>query len=62
MNRRLTEGSNIEYNGNIRNNSNLGEPVRCDCGWIVAYEKNGRIYLYCKKCKRQIPFVNIIKE
>lgn len=35
---------------------NKGEPVKCDCGQIIAYRKEGILMLYCKKCKRQIPY------
>lgn len=34
-----------------------GIPVRCECGKIVAYERNGKIYVYCKSCKRQIAVI-----
>ena len=33
---------------------NNGEPIRCDWGKIVAYEEGGKIYVYCKSCKRQV--------
>ena len=36
---------------------NEREPVKCDCGQIVAYKKDGQLILYCKKCKRQIPII-----
>lgn len=29
--------------------------IRCACGKLVAIEKNGVIYVYCKGCKRQVP-------
>lgn len=32
-----------------------GEPIRCDCGKIIAFKKDGKLWLYCKKCKREIP-------
>ena len=34
---------------------NKGDPVRCECGKIIAYKKDGKLMLYCKQCKRQIP-------
>lgn len=34
---------------------NKGSPVKCECGQIIAYKKDGKLILYCKKCKRQIP-------
>lgn len=49
MEKRLTKDKMAKYN--------KGKPVRCECGWIVAYERDGVLYLYCKKCKRQIPYV-----
>ena len=43
----LTDSKTMGYN--------KGNPVRCGCGQLIAYEKDDKIYLYCKKCKRQIP-------
>ena len=48
MNNRLTR--------NKKNSYNRGIPVRCDCGQIIAFKKNGQLMLYCKHCKQQIPF------
>lgn len=58
---------NIEENGYVtnskpltklnKNSYNKGDPIKCDCGQIIAYRKNGKLVLYCKKCKRQVPFV-----
>ena len=31
------------------------EPMKCACGQIVAYKRGNVLYLYCKRCKRQIP-------
>lgn len=45
------------YNKNGYNEDNRGSPVKCECGQIVAYKKNGKLMVYCKRCKRQIPFV-----
>lgn len=36
---------------------NKGNPIKCDCGKIVAYERNGIIYVYCKSCRRQIAVI-----
>lgn len=30
------------------------KPIKCDCGKIIAYYKDGKIYLWCKQCKREI--------
>ena len=44
----MTNKQNTKYN--------KGSAIKCECGQIIAYRKNGRLMLYCKKCKRQIPF------
>ena len=31
------------------------QEVRCECGKIVAYRNHNTIYLFCKKCRREIP-------
>lgn len=36
-----------------------GKPVSCICGKLIAIERDGRIYVQCKRCKRE---VEIIKE
>ena len=37
-----------------KNRKIVGNPVRCECGKLVAVERHGRIYVYCKACKRQV--------
>ncbi len=43
--------------GNMKKGYNKGSPIKCDCGKIIAYVKNGKLFLYCKNCKRQIPIM-----
>lgn len=38
-----------------KQNKESGTPVKCTCGQMVARIRNGRIYVYCKKCKREMP-------
>ena len=33
---------------------NKGDPVKCECGKVIAFKKDGDIYIKCKKCKRII--------
>ena len=33
---------------------NKGTPVNCDCGKLIAFERNGKIFVQCKRCKREI--------
>ena len=32
-----------------------GTPVQCACGKMVARIRNGKVYVYCKTCKREVP-------
>lgn len=32
-----------------------GKPVKCSCGKMVAKIRNGKVYVYCKTCKREVP-------
>lgn len=34
------------------------ENINCDCGKLLAKVKNGKLYLYCKSCKKEIAFEN----
>ena len=35
----------------------------CSCGKLLAKEENGVLYLWCKECRRQIPFaVRVSKD
>lgn len=33
----------------------MEESIRCHCGKLVAKRIEGKIYVYCKQCKKQIP-------
>ena len=28
--------------------------IKCDCGKLVAKIKNGKLYVWCKHCKREV--------
>ena len=32
-----------------------GTPVNCTCGKMVARIRGGKVYVYCKTCKREVP-------
>lgn len=52
----MTELRKIEYN------KNSGERIKCEeCGKMVAYLKDGRIYVMCKNCKQQIDILNYLE-
>ncbi len=40
-----------------------GEPLNCECGKLYAIKRNGKIYIKCKRCSREIEvrFVNDTK-
>ena len=29
------------------------KPIKCTCGKLLAYMRDGRIYVYCKRCKAE---------
>lgn len=31
--------------------------IRCECGELVAKVDHGRVYVLCKRCKRQVPIL-----
>ncbi len=33
---------------------NEKQNINCTCGKLIAIKRNGRIYVYCKGCKRQV--------
>ena len=33
---------------------NKGTPVTCECGKLIAFERNGKVYVKCRRCKREI--------
>lgn len=35
--------------------NNGGTPVKCTCGKMVARLRDGKVYVYCKTCKREVP-------
>lgn len=32
--------------------------IKCECGKLLAKIRDGKLYLFCKKCKKEIP-INI---
>lgn len=36
--------------------------VKCDCGKLLAVEKDGKIYIKCKGCKKQIDIGELIAK
>lgn len=37
-----------------KQNKESSIPVKCSCGKMVARMRNGKIYVYCKTCKREV--------
>ena len=46
MKERLTYKEQIKYN--------KGEPIKCECGKRIGYILNGKIYIFCRSCKKEI--------
>lgn len=38
-----------------------GKPICCDCGKLIAKERDGKIWLFCKKCKKEVE-LKIVRE
>jgi len=32
----------------------VGTKIKCDCGKFIAVERDGKIYIKCKGCKREV--------
>lgn len=43
----------LDFKGEIMYNNNK-DSLRCDCGKIIAKQRDGKIYLWCKHCKKEI--------
>lgn len=31
----------------------MEKPIRCDCGKLIAIERDGKVYIKCRGCKRE---------
>lgn len=38
-----------------------GIPIRCDCGKLIAMCRQGKVYIKCKGCKREIE-LNVVQS
>lgn len=34
-------------------------PIRCECGRVVAFIRDGTLYVRCKRCKRDVAIMKI---
>jgi hypothetical protein len=41
--------------------SNESNPIHCDYGKLIAKERDGKIWLFCKKCKKEVE-LKIVRE
>ena len=39
----------------------MERPIKCSCGKLIAKERDGKIYLWCKNCHKEVE-LNIEKE
>lgn len=44
-----------------RNNYNKGDPERCECGRVIAFQKDGKLYVKCKECNKWVSILSINK-
>lgn len=33
---------------------NRASEIKCTCGKLIAKERDGKIYLWCKSCRREV--------
>lgn len=31
-----------------------GRPLSCECGKLLAYERDGKIFVWCRGCRREV--------
>lgn len=32
----------------------MDKSIKCDCGKLIAKVRNGKLYVWCKNCKREV--------
>ena len=42
----LTKENLIQYN--------KGKPIRCACGKLIGYLRDGEVYILCRGCKHEV--------
>lgn len=50
-----------ELTNNNKNPYNKGDPERCSCGRVIAFQKEGKLYVKCKECNRWVAILSINK-
>jgi hypothetical protein len=43
------------------NKEKSNEQFKCDCGRVIAYRKDDKIYVKCRDCKKWIAILSINK-
>lgn len=36
--------------------------IGCSCGKMLALENGGVLYLWCKSCKKEVPFAVVVEN
>lgn len=49
----MTDNKEIGYN--------KGSPLRCTCGRVAAFMKDGKVYVKCKDCRKWVAVLTIKK-
>ena len=29
-------------------------PIKCECGKLLAYVRDGKVYVWCKSCRKEV--------
>ncbi|PWM20097.1 MAG: hypothetical protein DBX49_01205 [Clostridia bacterium] len=38
----------------MREGGEKRQPLHCECGKLLAYERGGKIFVWCKGCRREV--------
>lgn len=48
-------GKLVETASGERVGKRLNKPIKCTCGKLLARVKDGKLYVWCKECKKEVP-------
>lgn len=40
----------------------MNQPINCTCGKLVGRVKDGKVYVWCKSCKKEVPILDLMKH
>lgn len=40
----------------------MNQPINCTCGKLVGRVRDGKVYVWCKSCKKEVALVDLIEH